>query len=177
MADLSAQVRLALGRYWSEIYAGASSHQTTADLFSAIRDRASSLGQTSIGVGAAAVSTLRGYAGRIVSAANSLNAAEDSASLTAQHIAEAPWSRPAQEQATMPVYNVAFQNTIQMEDGSTRTVWQTTTITGTLPGTVGDLRLAVSRNASLLAAEGGVPTSGTPRGTSLGTSDLQITVV
>jgi hypothetical protein len=177
MASLDPLQRLVLGRYWSEIFGGAAQRVSTSDLFVSIRARAQELGLSSVGVGASVVSTLRGYASRMVSAAGRLNKAADETSLGNTYIAEAPWARPLVEQNTMPIYNVTFQHTIELEDGSTVTKHQNMTIVGQLPPTVGDLRAQVESEAAILAAEGGAPTSGTPKGLSLGVDNLMITAV
>lgn len=177
MADLTQPVKTALARYWFQVIGGASAGQSTAQIFESIRARAADLGLSSVGVPATAISTLRGFAGRMLGASRALNAAQDSALLESKHIAEAPWSRSLNAQAAMPVYNISFNHTIQLDDGSIVDKYQTITVSGALPGSVGDLRIFVSGEAQLLAAEGGAADSGTPRGTSLGTSDLMITAV
>lgn len=177
MANLTPPQRLVLGRYWSEILGGAAQRLGTAELFVNIRARAAELGLPSVGVGASVVSTLRGYAGRMLGSARALNAAADSATLTSEHLAEAPWARPLAQQNTMPVYHVSFDHTIQLDDGSTVTKRQNITITGALPDTVGDLRDQIASEAALLAAEGGAPTSGTPHGVSLGVGNLMALAV
>lgn len=177
MADLTPPQRLVLGRYWSEILGGAAQRLSTADLFVNIRARAAELGLPSVGVGASAVSTLRGYASRMIGSARALNAAADALALTSEHVAEAPWARTLAEQNTMPIYHVSFDHTIQLDDGSTVTKRQNLTITGTLPGTVGDLRDLVASEAALMAAEGGAADSGTPHGVSLSVDNLMALAV
>lgn len=177
MADLNPQQRTALARYWSEIYGGAAQKLSTADLFGNIRNRAADLGLASVGVGANVVSTLRGYASRMISAASSFAKAGDDIALTGNHIAEAPWARPLTEQNAMPVYHIGFDHTIELEDGSTITTRQTIIVTGSLPDTVGGVRDLVSSEAALMAAEGGPADSGTPRGQSLDTGGIQILAV
>jgi hypothetical protein len=177
MADLNPQQRTALARYWSEIYGGAARKLSTADLFGNIRDRAASLGLASVGVGASVVSTLRGYASRMIGAAASFARSRDAEALTGRHIAEAPWARPLTEQNTAPIYHILFDHTIEREDGSTVVKPQTIVWSGVLPGTVGDVRDLVASEAALMAAEGGPADSGTPRGQSLGTDNIQILAV
>lgn len=177
MADLTPPQRLVLGRYWSEILGGAAQRLGTAELFTNIRARAAELGLPSVGVGASAVSTLRGYAGRMLGSARALNRAADQVALTSEHIAEAPWARPLAQQNTMPIYNVTFEHTIERLDGSIVTKFQNMTITGIPPSTVGDLRRLVESEAAILAAEGGAPDSGTPKGKSLGVAKLMVTAV
>jgi len=177
MASLTPPVRTALARYWSEIFGGAALGQTTQTLFSNIRDRAAQLGLSTVGVGASAISTLRGYAGRMLGAAKSLNAAPDNTALTSSHYAEAPWARPLAEQNTMPIYHLSFDHTIEVDSGDTVTRRQTIILTGMLPGTIGDLRGMAEDEAALLAAEGSPDSEGTPHGVSLGIDNLMLTAV
>lgn len=177
MADLNPQARTVLARYWSEIFGGAANRLTTAALFGNIRQRAETLGLGAVGVAASTVSTLRGYAGRMIASAGRLNKALDSNALTSDHYAEAPWARPLGEQNTMPIYHVSFDHTIENDAGETVVKRQTIILTGVLPGTVGDLRDLVSSEAQLLAAEGSPDSEGTPHGTSLGVDNLMLTAV
>ncbi len=177
MADLSQPVKTALGRYWSEILAGASQHLSTQDLYNNIRNRATQLGLPTVGVGAQAISTLRGYAGRMQAAANAFNKAGDTDALVASHISQTPWSRSLNEQSLAPVVNVSILHTIEQDDGSTVKRHQTIVIQGALPDTVGQLRQFLEEEAALLAAEGGPADSGTPHGKSLGITDISIMAV
>lgn len=177
MADLNPQVRTALGRYWSEILGGAANKLTTADLFGNIRARAADLGLSAVGVGAQAVSTLRGYAGRMLASADRLGKALDQDALTPSHYAEAPWARPLGEQNTMPIYHVSFDHTVQTDSGETVQLRQTVVITGVLPDTVGGLRGMVQDEAALMAAEGSPDSEGTPHGESLSVDNLMVTAV
>jgi len=177
MASLSQPVRVAMARYWSEIYGGAAVGLTTADMFSNIRDRALELGLSSPGVPATAVSVLRGYASSMIRAANALNSADSASALTSQHVAEAPWARSVTEQNTSPIWHASFDHTIEADDGSTITTRQTVSIFGAMPPTVGDLRDYVIGEAALLAAEGGAIDSGTPHGTSLDVGNISVLAV
>lgn len=167
MAGLSDQQRLALGRYWPQILGGAVRGSTTADLFGDIRARAGELGLSTVGVGANVISTLRGYAGRMLTAAAAFNKAPDTAAMTAKLLAEAPWARSLNVQNASPMYHAIISHTIQVDDGSTITKNQTLVFPGALPPTVGDLRSLIQTEAQLLAAEGGPADSGTPHGTSV----------
>lgn len=177
MADLTDQQKLALGRYWPQIYGGAAGKVSTADLFDSIRQRAADLGLPSVGVGAQVISTLRGFASRMVASSERLNSSDPSLPISASLLAEPPWSRSTVEQATMPVYNVGFLHTVQTEDGQTLSVWQTMVFTGGLPSTVGELQDQVASEAQRLASEATGDSKGTPRGTSLGVSQLNIQAV
>lgn len=177
MASLIPTVRTALGRYWSEIIGGAARRLNTADLFVTIRDRAAQLGLSTVGVSASAVSTLRGYAGRMLATGERINKAADTAILTSDHIAEAPWARPLQEQNAFPIWNTVIEHTIERPDGSTVTRNQTIVFTGTLPDTIGELRDQISEEARLLAEEGGEESEGTPKGKSLAVKILMLQAV
>jgi len=177
MADLSDIQKRALGLYWPQIYGGAAAGLSTSDLFANIRQRASDLGLPSVGIGASVISTLRSYASRMVSTANKLNASDPTTPISAGLIAQPPWSRSLAEQSSMPVYNVGFLHTVQTDEGETLSVWQTMVFTGTIPSTVGELQDAVASEAQRLASEATGDSKGTPRGTSLGVSQLNITAV
>lgn len=177
MADLSDPQKLALARYWPQIYGSAAGHVTTADMFDRITQRAEDLGLPSVGVGAQVISTLRSFASRMVASAERLNASDPSLPINASMLAEPPWSRSTVEQSTMPVYNVGFLHTVQNDEGETLSVWQTMVFTGGLPSTVGELQEQVAAEAQRLASEATGDSKGTPRGTSLGVSQLNIQAV
>lgn len=170
-------MKLALGRYWPEVYGGAAARLSTSDMFANIRDRASDLGLPSVGVSAVAISQLRSYASRMINAANTLNGSDPSLALASGMISEPPWSRSTVEQATMPIYHVGFDHTIQNDEGIVTTVRQTIIITGTLPSTVGELNGLVAQEAALLAAESPGTSTTSPHGTSLGIDNLALMVV
>ncbi len=177
MASLNPSQKTALGRYWSEIFGGAARHLTTSDLFNNIRQRAADLGLSTVGVGAATISTLRGFAGRMIASAGRLNKAANERALTSAHFAEAPWARSLTDQNTMPIYHLSFNHTIEDDSGAIVTRRQTVVLTGTLPGTVGELRGLAEDEAALLAAEGSPDSEGTPHGMSLSVDDLMLTAV
>jgi hypothetical protein len=177
MAGLSDQVKLALGRYWPEVYGGAAAGLSTQDLFANIRDRATDLGLFTPGVSASAISTLRGYAGRMLRAADALGNADPTLALDSSMISAPPWARSPAEQAAMPVYHVGFDHTIQGDDGEESVVRQTIIITGALPATVGDLNDLVATEAQLLAQESPGTSTASPHGTSVGVDNLALMVV
>jgi len=177
MPDLSDPQRLALGRYWSEIYGGAAQGLSTSDLFDNIRQRASDLGLPSVGVGASVISTLRSYASNMVASANRLNAASPESILDGRLLATPPWARPDQARSTLPIYHVGIDHTIQDDQGNISTVRQTIVLTGTLPATVGELQALIQGEAALLASESPGTSSSSPHGTSLGVDNLSVTVV
>jgi len=177
MAAMSDAVRLALGRYWPEVYGGAAQRLSTQDLFDNIRTRAADLGLPSVGVSASAISTLRGYASRMIASAGRLNGAPADRTIDATMLAAPPWARSAADQAAMPVYHVGFDHTIQDDEGNLTTVRQTIVLTGVLPSTVGELTGLVESEAALMASESPGTSAGTPHGTSVSVDNLALTVV
>lgn len=177
MADMTDAVRVALGRYWPEVYGGAAAKLSTQDLFDNIRQRSADLGLPSVGVSATAISTLRGYASRMIASAAKLNGTNSSQPIDSTMIAAPPWARSAADQAAMPIYHVGFDHTIQDDQGNLTTVRQTIVLTGVLPSTVGELSGLVATEAALLASESPGTSAGTPHGTSIDTSNLAVTVV
>ena len=177
MADLTDPQKLALGRYWNEIYHGAAVRTSTEDLFAAIRQRADTLGLPSVGVGANVISQLRSYASRMTTSAYRLNAASPESILDGRMLAEAPWSRSTAAQNAMSVYHVGFDHTIQDDEGNLKTVRQTIVIPGSLPSTVGELQDLIAGEAALLASESPGTSNTSPHGTSISVENLAITVV
>lgn len=140
MADLNPRQQKALGTYWGVIQAAAAQHMTTADLWAAIRGAAEAAGLESPGVNAADISTLRGYAGAMVRAADALAASEPSLGLTSSMIATAPWARSLAEQNLNPMFQATFKITGLSPTGSPVEGWLTSVFnTETLPDTVGGL--------------------------------------
>lgn len=166
-------------KYYGSIIASAYANVSTADMWTSIRDTQAQYGLSSPGASAPDVSVIRGYANRIVAGAQALAGANPEDSITSDMMGTAPYtSRDAASIATNPIYQVRFQNTVQADDGTITTVWNTSVFTASnMPDTVGDLQDAIGGNATELASQGGDATSNTPRGTSLGVSNLEITVV
>lgn len=177
MAGLSNQIKLAIGRYWPEVYAGANQRLSTQDLFTNIRARADELGLFSPGVSASAISTLRGIAGGMIRAAQTLNQTDPSIAIDASMISVPPWARSAAEQAAMPVYHIGFDHTVQDDHGEVTTVRQTIVFPGALPATVGELQDRVRAEAALMAAESPGTNVTSPHGTSLDVNNLALMVV
>lgn len=137
MPDLSPQATSAL-RFWGVIQAGVSQGATTAELWQAIRaSDIGGVGETG-GVGAIGVGQLRGMAASIARAGDALAKADPSQGITNAMIADAPWGRPLPEQNTLAQWQVRYLATTITPEGEQQ-LYRTTTITGTLPGTVGEL--------------------------------------
>lgn len=149
MPDLSPGAKRALGLYWGAIEAASSSHMTTADLWTAIRQAAADAGLESPGVNAADVSTIRGYAGRMTRASEALAKAEPGLGLTADLIATPPWARPLAEQNAVTKYQVTYSVNYVTPEGESGSRFLTS-VYDQLPGTVGDLLSGLQVDASEL---------------------------
>lgn len=166
-------------KYYGSILASAYARKNTTDMWTAIREDQVRYGLDRPGVSAPDVSVIRGYANRIVAGAQALARAAPTDSITADMMAIAPYtSRDLNAITTSPSYHVRFKNTVQAADGTQTEVWQTVVYTAAdMPDTVGGLMDSINFNAGEIAAQGGAADSNTPRGTSLGTSDHEITLV
>jgi hypothetical protein len=141
--------------YWAQIDAAVSMKMTTADLWSAIRDAADEMGLASPGVTVQGVSEVRGVAAARVRASEHLGKLDPSMSLSNRDWSEAPWSRPAGEQAALPIFHVRYQHTTLGPEGES-TTWRTSVLPGRLPGTMGDLRSILDEDTSELSRKYGV---------------------
>jgi len=166
-------------KYYGSILASAYANLSTADMWTAVRTTQAQYGLASPGASAPDVSVIRGYANRIVAGANALAAADPADSITSDMMAVAPYtSRDLNAISTNPVYQVRYLNTVQADDGTTTSVWNTSVFTASdFPDTVGGLQDAIDANAAELAAQGSDASTTTPRGTSVSTSNLEITLV
>jgi hypothetical protein len=166
-------------KYYGSILASAYANLSTADMWTAIRTTQQQYGLSSPGASAPDVSVIRGYANRIVAGANNLAAADPSDSITADMMAVAPYtSNTLAGIATNPTYQVRYLNTVEADDGTTTSVWNTSVFTASdFPDTVGGLQDAINSNAAELAAQGIESSTTTPRGVSVSTSNLEITLV
>lgn len=166
-------------KYWAPILESAYKGLSTADMWTAIRNTQQQYGLSTPGASAPDVSVIRGYANRLVAASQALANAAPTDTLLPSMMGVAPYtlSDPGQLAAS-PTYMVRFANTVQANDGTVSTVWQTSVFTSTdMPQTVGELQARIDFNAGELAANASGESSNTPKGTSLGTSGLEITVV
>jgi hypothetical protein len=166
-------------KYYGSILASAYANLSTSDMWTAVRTVQAQYGLSSPGASAPDVSVIRGYANRIVAGANALAAADPSDSITSDMMAVAPYtSRDLNAISTNPVYQVRYLNTVQADDGTTTSVWNTSVFTASdFPDTVGGLQDAIDSNAAELAAQGIESSTTTPRGVSVSTSNLEITLV
>lgn len=110
------------------------------------------------------VSQLFGIARKIANSANRLNSADPGAALDSSMVAEAPWSRPAADQAAMPVWQARAEVTYLDPAGIEQQGIFTVQIPQVLPSTVGSLQTQMELRISdmLGTPEGtGTPRSGT----------------
>lgn len=166
-------------KYWGNILGAARDGLSTQDLWNSIRAQQEQYGLDTPGASASEVSVLRGYANRFVNAANALESGAPGDSITADMMAIAPYTdRNYAAINTNPVYKVTFNNRIQLPNGDIVEKFQTSIFEGTdLPSTVGELQDTISFNAQQLAEAGSETSEGTPKGESLGVSQITITVV
>lgn len=166
-------------KYYGSILASAYQNLSTADMWTAIRTTQAQYGLTTPGASAPDVSVIRGYANRIVAGAAAFDAADPGDSITSDMMAVAPYTmRDLNSISTNPIYQVRYLNTVQADDGTTTQVWNTSVFTAAdFPDTVGGLTDAIQTNASELAAQGIDSSTTTPRGTSIGVSNIEITLV
>lgn len=166
-------------KYWGSILASAYEGASTADMWDAVHADQQRYGLPKPGASAPDVSVLRGYANRIVAGAQALAEADPGDAITADMMAIAPYTaNDLNGIAVNPTYHVRYLNTVEADDGTVTTAWQTSIFTAVdMPGTVGALADAINSDASELAAQGGQSTENTPRGVSVSTSNYEITLV
>lgn len=151
MDELSDAGRNALP-YYNRILGVTSERGTTADVWGAIRDEAAKYGLESPGVTLQGVNELRGYAAAARNSSERLGRAGDNFSITDRFVATAPWSRGLMERNAAPMWAVQFEHTTS-KDGAENTAWRSYTIKGSVPTSVGDLRMALEDAADELANE------------------------
>jgi hypothetical protein len=166
-------------KYWGSILASAHANLSTADMWAAIRTQQAEYGLDKPGASAPDVSVIRGFANRIVNGAKALNTGSASDSITADMMGVAPYTAStAQDLATTPSYYVTYTNTVQAADGTIKTQYGTSVFTATqLPSTIGELQASIDLHGAETVAQAAQQTGGESGGTSLGTSNLSITVV
>lgn len=101
---------------------------------------------------------------KIGNATDAIGAAPDASPITDSMVAEAPWSRPAADQAALPMWQARVSMTYTDEFGVTQTGISVINISQVLPSTVGSLnaQLALRAQDQLSSPPGtGTPRSGT----------------
>ena len=166
-------------KYWGAILGSAEAGLSVAAMWDRIRAVQQQYGLPAPGASAPDVMVLRGYANAIVNGSRALAAANPSDTILPSMMGIGPYtSNDLAGLAANPTYQVRYLNTVQLNDGTTTDVWQTSVFTAAnWPGTGADLQAAIEQNASELAAQGSETSSTTPKGISLGVAGLSITVV
>jgi hypothetical protein len=166
-------------KYYGDILASAYQNLSTADMWSAIRNTQATYGLPNTQTSVPDVSTIRGYANKIVNGARAFAAADPSDSITSDMMAVAPYtSGDLNSIATNPTYQVRYQVDVQASDGTVSTRWSISVYTAAdFPDTVGGLIDSTNANAEEMAAQAAQQTGGESGGTSLGTSNHEITLV
>lgn len=171
---LTERAQSALGWAFGAIQGAAYQGLSTAEVWQSLRDAAESQGLSTVGLSAADVSSLRGYAGQIKSAADALSAAEPSAGLESGMVGYAPWSMSLNTLAVAPEYWARVEMTVADEQGNLSTGWMTMTGITSLDMTAGDLNAMLQANAEAAAVSEGTGT--TPRGSLVSTGRVELLV-
>jgi hypothetical protein len=164
----------ALGWAFGAIQSAAYQGLTTTQVWESLRDAAEAHGLPTLGLSAADVSSLRGYAGQIRQASESLAAADPGLGLDASMVGVAPWSMGSSTLAVAPEYWARVEMTVADEQGNLSTGWTTMTGITSLNMTAGELNAMIQANAEAAAiAEG---TGKTPRGSLVSTGRIELLV-
>lgn len=166
-------------KYYGDILASAYAGLNATDMWAAIHRTQAQYGLPTAQTQPPDVSVIRGFAGKIVAGARRLAAADPGDVITADMMANAPYtSRDVNAITVDPVYQVRYESTLQAADGTVSTRWATTVFNASqFPSTVGGLRDAVFTDASELAAQAVQQTGGESGGTLLSVGNLEITLV
>lgn len=166
-------------KYYGSIIASAYQNKSIQDIWVDIRATADRYGLPTPQVQGPDVSVIRGYANKIVNGARTLAGAADDAVITSDMMAVAPYtSRDLNAIAVDPVYHVRYQNVVQAADGTITERWTVSILNASqFPGTVGELRDAIDTHGAEIAAQAAQQNGGASGGTSLGTQNLEITLV
>lgn len=151
MPRLSDTLRTALGYWWDLVVGAVQQGFTTNETTELANDVAKDLGGSISFQENQAIAQLYGYARRLENAGNAFTAADPGKFIDANMIADAPWARPEQEQATYPIYNVKFTYTYLDASGVQQSTTKTSVFRDGLPQTVGDLISAVLDDAEAMA--------------------------
>lgn len=145
--NLSAAAQNAYATWWPLVTSAAASRTpqggytyTPADLSSAASQLSKSVGGQYASFNPIGLSQLFGVARTIERSADTLTAADDADALSGAMVSEAPWSRPADVQASAPVWQVRAEVTYRAPDGSEVTTWGTGVFNNVLPTDVGSMR-------------------------------------
>lgn len=136
--------------YWGAIEGATRNGATTAEVWQAVRDAASSLGYDSHGATIQDIAKLRSRAVSMVRADRALERSANNEAVRAETFAVAPYARDLAERNTTAMYQVRIQHTTET-DGRIETNFRTITFTGSLPSTIGELRDQVEQDAEAMA--------------------------
>ena len=171
---LTSRAMSALGWAFGAIQGAAYQGMTTADLWQNLRDAAEAQGLETVGLSAADVSSLRGYAGQIKAAADALASADPALGLESKMVGYAPWSMDQSTLNVAPEYWARVEMTVADEQGNQSTGWATMTGITSLDMTAGELQQMIQANAEAAALSEGTGT--TPRGTLIATGRVELLV-
>lgn len=151
MAELSAGAQKLLP-FLSDLTAGISERDTTAELWDRVNAAAESQGFTLTGASATSMNEIRSFIVANRNASEAFMAADTNASLQAQYIGQELYNQPGNTPDSQRLYNVRFSHTV-VEDGVELDVWRTDQIRGLLPPTKDQLMGLLDSDAQLLADE------------------------
>lgn len=145
--------------YLGTVLAGVEQGLSTTELWQTIRDATAALGEGARGPSASQVSTLRGLAGRMLTAAGNLSSAPASALIDSSMISPNINSRPLSEQAIAPAYQLRYEATVLTSEGET-TRWFSVSDLGSPGLYVADLQGLAEGDAMAIADASGEPVVG-----------------
>lgn len=140
--------------YFGAIQHAVNGHETTEEVWNAVREQAEATGLDSPGINAAQVSKMRGEARALRTANTNLGNADPQWGLSASMIGRDPLGRPESERGALGQWAVRF-NHQTVREGEVRNDWRTVMFRGALPPTVGDLYADVDFGAQNFASDYG----------------------
>jgi hypothetical protein len=171
---LTDRAAAALGWAFGAIQGATYEGLNTTDIWQRLRDAAESQGLSTVGLSAADVSSLRGYAGQMKAASDALGAADPSLGIESSMVGVAPWSMSQATLNAAPEWWARVEMTVADEQGNMTTGWVTMTGITSLNMTAGDLNQMIQANAEAAAVQEGAGT--TPRGTLISTGRVELLV-
>lgn len=156
MPRLTTNQRATLADWWNLAYDAGFGGFTTTDLISAASDIVRQAGISLSFQTSQDLAVLYGYARRMSNAADVVQSALDTATITADMKSIPPWARDEQILNTTPIHHVIFEFTYIDQAGVLTTDFRTSVFEMTFPGTIGDLKDAVTEDAQAMADKYGV---------------------
>lgn len=160
MPRLTTEQTRALANWWDLAQSAGFGGYTATDTIEAASDIASQFGRSLTFSESTAIAVLYGYAKRMSNAADNLQAALDSDTIIADHIATPPWARDEAVMNTAPIWHVSYLMTFIDADGELQSEYKTSVFEMTMPDTIGGLKDAITEDAQALASKYGVAFSG-----------------